>query len=299
MLNAFWNWFAIIVTIVSILGCWWLLHWTKGISDQEEGEVDDTGHVWDGDIRELNNPLPRWWLHLFNLTIVFALIYLVLYPGLGNISGVLGWSQLGKYEAEMAAAEQAQSAVYARFEDMSPEQLIADNEATDIGRRLYGNHCAMCHGSDGRGGPGFPNLTDDNWQWGAGYENVLTAINYGRQAAMPALGAGWDDAQVSAVSNYVRSLGGLEHDAGQAATGKQTYDMLCVACHGPEGTGNIALGAPNLTDDVWLYGSSRESLAHTLVNGRNGNMPSHRDLMTDAQRRVLAAYVTGLSADSN
>jgi cytochrome c oxidase cbb3-type subunit 3 len=292
MLNPFWHWVVIIITIGSILGCWWLLHWTKGVSDTE-GE--DEGHVWDNDIRELNNPLPRWWLHLFNITIVFALIYLVLFPGLGNIGGVLNWTQLSKYENEMAAAEITQEAVYARFEGMTPEQLMADSEAVDIGRRLFGNHCAMCHGSDGRGGQGFPNLTDDAWQWGEGYENVLTAINYGRQAAMPALGAGWEPEQIKAVSNYVRALGNIDHDAALAATGKQTYDMLCIACHGPQGMGTPALGAPNLTDDYWLYGSSMDSLEHTLVRGRMGNMPSHKDLMTDAQRRVLAAYVVGLS----
>ena len=165
MLNSFWHWFAIIVTLASIFACWWLLHWTKGISDRDEDEVGDTGHIWDDDIRELNNPLPRWWLHLFNITIVFSLAYLVLFPGLGNLPGTQGWTQLGRYEDERKAAEEAQSAVYARFRDMSVEELIRDEEAMDIGMRLFGNNCAMCHGSDGRGGVGFPNLTDSEWQY--------------------------------------------------------------------------------------------------------------------------------------
>jgi cytochrome c oxidase cbb3-type subunit 3 len=300
MLNPFWNWFSIVIIIASILGCWWLLHWTKGISDRDdEGDVDDTGHVWDHNIRELNNPLPRWWLHLFNITIVFSLVYLVLYPGLGNVEGVRDWTQEKKYEREMEVARERTAEVLARFEGMEPEALRASSDAMDIGRRLYINHCSMCHGSDGRGGVGFPNLTDDSWQWGASFDNILYAINNGRVAAMPALGAAWDDAQMNSVVAYVRSLSGLEHDTAAAQAGEQTFTMLCAACHGPEGKGNPVLGAQNLTDDYWLYGSDRESLRTTLRQGRNGNMPAHEGLMSETQRRILAAYVGNLSRSGN
>lgn len=295
MLSSFWHWFAIIVTIASILACWWLLHWTKGISDRDEDAgVDDTGHVWDHDIRELNNPLPRWWLHLFNITIVFSLIYLVLYPGLGNLAGTLGWTQLGRYEDQMAAAEQAQSEVFSRFQGMSVEALIRDPEAMDTGRRLFGNNCAMCHGSDGKGGPGFPNLTDGEWQWGEGYDAVLTAINNGRQAAMPPWADALGEAGVNEVVEFVLQLSGQTADAELAAAGEQKYGMFCAACHAADGSGNPALGAPNLTNDIWLYGGDRATIAEGLRLGRAGAMPAFSETLSEDRRKLLAAYVLGL-----
>ncbi len=299
-LTPFWNWLVIIVSIGSILACWWLLHWTKGISDRDDDtSVDDTGHVWDHDIRELNHPLPRWWLHLFNITIVFALVYLVLFPGLGNIPGVLGWTQVQRYEANVAEAEAATAEVLAAYEGMSPGALAADAGAMETGRRLFGNYCAMCHGSDGGGGPGFPNLADDYWQWGEGYDNVLTAITHGRQGVMPPLGATMEYPQLFALAHYVRSLSGLDHEAAQAAKGQQDYTMLCVACHGVEGHGMAALGAPSLADDEWLYGRTVDDIVETVQAGRNGNMPAHESLISEPQRRILAAYVMSLSQNGD
>lgn len=299
-LTPFWSWFVIVVTIASILACWWLLHWTKGISDREgEDDIDDTGHVWDHDIRELNHPLPRWWLHLFNITIVFALVYLVLYPGLGNLSGVLGWTQIQRYEDNVAAADAATTEVLARYDGMTPVELAADAGAMESGRRLFGNYCAMCHGSDAGGGPGFPNLTDEYWQWGEGYDAILAAITHGRQGIMPPLGAGMEYPQLFALAHYVRSLSGMDHEAAQAARGQQDYMTLCVACHGAEGQGLAALGAPSLVDDEWLYGSAVDDIIETVQSGRNGNMPAHEHLMSESQRRILAAYVMSLSQDGN
>ena len=296
MLNSFWNWFVIIITLASILGCWWLLYWTKGVSDREEGdEMGSTGHIWDENIRELNTPLPRWWLHLFNITIVFALIYLVIYPGLGNFDGLKDWSQTEQYQQEMARAQEAQEEVFARFRDMQPDELIADAEARQIGGRLYGNNCAMCHGSDARGATGFPNLADDVWQWGASYENVLTSITQGRQAAMPALAAALGEEGLPQVVAYVRQLSGLEADAAQAAAGESRYQMFCVACHGPDGGGNPMLGAPSLKDDYWLYGSDRATIIQTITQGRNGVMPAFKNTLSEDHRRLIAAYVKGLS----
>jgi cytochrome c oxidase cbb3-type subunit 3 len=299
MLNEFWNWFAIIVTIVSILACWWLLHWTKGISDRTEDEVDDTGHTWDHDIRELNNPLPRWWLHSFNITIIFSLVYLVLFPGLGNLAGTLGWTQDQRYQDQMAAAEAAQAEVFARYSDMTPQQLINDSEAMGTGRRLFGQNCAMCHGSDARGAYGFPNLTDPEWQWGGGHENILASINNGRQAVMPPWADALGEDGVNEVTEYVMQLSGHEVSETLASAGAQKYAMFCVACHGPEGKGNPALGAPDLTNDIWLYRGTREAVVEALENGRNGNMPKFGDQLSEDRRRILAAYVMSLGEEES
>lgn len=295
MLNSFWNWFAIIVTIASILACWWLLHWTKGISDRDEDEVGDTGHVWDHDVRELNNPLPRWWLHLFNITIVFALVYFVLFPGLGNLDGVLGWTQEKRYQEEMAAARAAEAEVFARYENMTPQQLMADEEAMGTGRRLFGQNCAMCHGSDARGALGFPNLTDSEWQWGGDYENVLSTIQNGRQAAMPSWAAPLGEDGMKQVTEYVMHLSGQEATETLVEQGRQKFAMFCAACHGPEGKGNPALGAPDLTNDIWLYRGTREAVMEALRNGRNGNMPAFKDQLSEERIEILAAYVLSLS----
>lgn len=298
MLSSFWNWFVIILTVGSILGCWWLLHWTKGISGRKDGQIGNTGHVWDENLVELNAPLPRWWLHLFNITIVFALVYMAIFPGLGNLPGVLDWTQVKRYEAEVAKAEQAQQAVYARFSTMSPEQLMADPEAVGIGQRLFANNCAMCHGSDGRGAPGFPNLADADWLYGNSWDQVSATIRDGRNGAMPALGAVLGDEGTLNVAAYVQSLSGQEVNASQAAAGKAQFDTLCSACHGLDGRGNQALGAPNLTDDIWLYGGTQEIIAATITNGRNGMMPAHKQLLSEDRQRMLAAYVLSLSTSS-
>jgi cytochrome c oxidase cbb3-type subunit 3 len=296
MLNTFWNWWVIIISVASILGCWWLLHWTKGVADKDDEEVSSTGHIWDENIRELNAPLPRWWLHLFNITIVFALLYLILFPGLGNVPGILGWSQIAQYDSELAAATAAQESVYARFRDMDPAALTADPEANEIGRRLFGNNCAMCHGSDGRGVPSFPNLTDGDWLYGGSYEQVLTSINQGRVGTMPPWGPVLGEEGVTEVTAYVQQLAGQEADPQLAAAGKTRYDTLCIACHGVDGSGNQALGSPNLANNIWLYGGDAATIAESITAGRAGNMPAHENLLNEDRRRLLAAYVIGLGA---
>jgi cytochrome c oxidase cbb3-type subunit 3 len=297
MLSTFWNWFVIIGTVGSMLACWWLLHWTKGVSNRKGNAIGSTGHVWDHDLVELNAPLPRWWLHLFNITIVYGFVYFALYPGLGNVGGLLGWTQLSQYQEEIVQADELQQEVFAPFKGMSNEQLVANPEANQIGRRLFANNCAMCHGSDGRGAPGFPNLTDNDWLYGGSYEQILASITSGRQGVMPPLGDVLGEQGVLEVAVYVQQLAGQKADSTLAAAGKSRYDMMCVACHGPDGRGNPALGAPNLTNNIWLYGGSPETIMQSIRQGRNGNMPAHESLLNEDRRRLLAAYVAGLPAE--
>ena len=297
MLTSFWHWYVIIITVATILACFWLLQWTKGVSNRDdEGEgTGTTGHVWDEDLVELNNPLPRWWLQLFYITIGFAFIYMILFGGLGNISGVLGWSQEGQYETEMKSATEAQEVIFARYRQMDNETLIGDAEANATGQRLFANSCAMCHGSDARGARSFPNLTDNDWLYGGDFDTVVQSISIGRTGAMPVMVGGLDDSAISDLVVYVQSLSGMRADAEMAARGKTNFDMLCVACHGVDGSGNQALGSPRLNDDIWLYGSEPETIRKTVTEGRNGKMPAHEGLLSEDQRRLIAAYVLSLS----
>lgn len=296
MLTSFWNWYVIIITIGTVLGCFWLLQWTKGVSNRDEKEgTGTTGHVWDEDLVELNNPLPRWWLKLFYGTIIFAFIYLILFGGLGNIGGVLGWSQEGQYEAEMQAATEAQEAIFARYREMDNQTLIADPEANATGQRLFANNCAMCHGSDARGAKGFPNLADADWLYGGDFDTVMQSIANGRAGMMPVMVGALDDKAIAELVVYVQSMSGQKADASMAANGKKNFDMLCVACHGPDGSGNQALGAPRLNDQIWLYGGDPQTIRETLTKGRNGNMPAFKDQLSEDQSRLLAAYVLSLS----
>jgi cytochrome c oxidase cbb3-type subunit 3 len=295
MLNSFWNWFVVIITVASILGCWWLLHWTKGVSDRSGDDVGSTGHVWDEDLKELNTPLPRWWLHLFNITIVFAIVYLVLFPGLGNFAGVLGWTQEEQYQEEMAAAEVAQEAIYARYSEMSPEALKADAAAMGTAGRLFRQNCAMCHGSDGRGARGFPNLADDDWQWGGSFEQIMYTLENGRVAAMPPWVAVLGEDGTKEVVQYVLQMSGQDADPQLAGAGQARFQTVCMACHGMDGKGNQALGAPNLTDDIWLYGGDASDIEYALRNGLNGVMPAFGETLSEERRRLLSAYVQAMS----
>ena len=295
MLNSFWNWFVILISVGSILACWWLLHWTKGVSDRSSDDVGSTGHVWDEDLKELNTPLPRWWLHLFNITIVFALVYLALFPGLGNFAGVLGWTQEKQYQEEMAAATVAQESVFARFREMDAAALRADGPAMETAGRLFRQNCSMCHGSDGRGAKGFPNLADGDWQWGGTHEQIMMTLQTGRMAAMPPLAAVLGDDGVKEVVAYVRQLSGQDADANLASAGQTRFQTICMACHGMDGKGNQALGAPNLTDDTWLYGGDAETIEYAVRNGRSGQMPAFGETLSEERRKLLAAYVQGLS----
>ena len=292
-----WSLFIILVTLTYILGCVWLLRWTSKpkAAGEKIGGGADTGHVWDKDLREYNNPLPRWWLWLFYITVVFAIGYLVLYPGLGSFPGVKGWTSSGQYQTERAAAEAKANAYLAQFASMTVPQLAADPKAMATARNLFQVNCAMCHGSDGGGAKGFPNLTDKNWQWGGDPDTVVQTITAGRIAAMPAWGSVLGAQGVDQAEAYVEQLSGQPHDAALAAAGRTVFETNCAACHGVDGKGNPLVGAPNLTDDVWLYGGDPATLKQTIEAGRNGQMPAFGDRLGAERVRLLAAYAIHLS----
>lgn len=290
------NWLVIALALINVIGVVWLLMATAKGRPEDKDATATTGHSWDGDLVEYNKPLPRWWLWLFLGTVAFSIVYLVLYPGFGKYEGTLGWNQTKDHDRDVAAAEAKAQAILSRFRDQPLTTLAADLEAQGIGRNVFANNCATCHGSDGRGFPGFPNLADNDWIWGGAPEQVLTTIREGRIAAMPALGAALGETGVSEVVNHVRALSGLPHDRRLAEAGAARYATLCIACHGPDGTGNVVLGAPNLTDDVWLYGSDPAVIAQSINYGRNGQMPAHGPILGEDRVRLVAAYVLHLSA---
>jgi cytochrome c oxidase cbb3-type subunit III len=286
----FWSIFISAATIIGIIACLVLL-WVSGKTKAMTAHDNTTGHVWDGDLREMNNPLPRWWVWLFIITVLFSLIYLFMYPGLGASPGQLGWSQKGQYEAEMAKGEKETAPLYARFMAMSPQDMARDAQAMGIGERLFLNNCAQCHGSDARGSKGFPNLSDGDWLWGGAPEQIKETLTKGRAGNMPPMAAavGTPD-DVKNVAHYVLSLGNSPHDTLRAQLGKAKFGA-CAACHGADGKGNTALGAPNLTDDVWLHGYGENAIVAIINNGKVNQMPAQEGKLSEAQIHVLTAYV--------
>jgi cytochrome c oxidase cbb3-type subunit 3 len=292
-----WSLFVISLVVVNILGCFWLLRWTSKPKSATEkiGGGADTGHVWDKDLREYNNPLPRWWLWLFYITIVFSFVYLALYPGLGSFKGIKGWTQAGQWEQQQKEADSRAAAYLAPFASMTVPQLAADGKAMATARNLFQVNCAPCHGSDGGGAKGFPNLADKQWQWGGDPDTVVQTIMAGRVAAMPPWGQVLGAQGVDQVVAYVQQLSGQQADATLAAAGKTQFETVCAACHGVDGKGNPLLGAPNLTDSIWLYGGDAATIKLTVENGRNGQMPAFGDRLGAERVRLLAAYATRLS----
>lgn len=303
-----WGLFVAIATLVSIAACGIFLFalGRMRVAKTTPGHgVGTTGHVWDEDLSEYNNPLPRWWMWLFYITIVFGLVYLVLYPGLGKFPGMLGWTSVGAYQAERKAFDASVAPLYAKYLGMDPKVVAADPAAVAMGERLFSTYCAQCHGSDAGGGRGYPNLRDGDWLYGGDPAAIKTSILEGRNGVMPPFGAVLGEDGVTNVTNYVRSLSGLPHDSLRAQLGKTLFTQNCAACHGADGKGNQAMGAPNLTDRVWLYGSSPATIAETIAKGRGGDggavtrMPSHKDILDDGKVQLLTAYVWGLSNRSN
>lgn len=294
-MSNFWSNYIIALTVITFILMLWLLFATRKGQRPEQTE-ETVGHNFDG-IEEYDNPLPRWWFMLFMATIVFGVVYLILYPGMGKFPGILGWTQVNQYETEVERAEARFAPIFARFADMPVEDVARDEEALRIGQRLFATNCSVCHGSDARGSFGFPNLTDDDWIWGGSADQIRTTLERGRQAAMPAWQQVLGDDGIRNTAAYVRHLSGLETENVDLEAGRQHYQSVCAACHGPEGKGNPMLGAPNLTNDIWLYGSTMTQIQHTLRYGRNGNMPAQAHL-NDDRIHILTAYVLSLSENA-
>jgi cytochrome c oxidase cbb3-type subunit 3 len=292
--SGFWEIYIAVLTVVSIVACAVLLY-AQRTKRVKGATVDTTGHVWDEDLKEWNNPLPKWWVWLFYITVVFGLLYLVLYPGLGVYAGVYKWTSVGQYEAEVKRVDERIGPIYAKFMAQDVKAVAADPEAQAIGQNLYLNYCAQCHASDARGTRGFPNLTDGDWLWGGNPEAIKTTIVNGRTGVMPPFGPALGAEGTKDVAHYVMSLSGLAADSIRVARGKAKFLETCAACHGPDGKGNQQLGAPNLTDKTWLYGAGEPTIIETITNGRNNVMPAWQERLGDAKVHMLTAYVWGLA----
>ncbi len=292
--SGFWDLYIALITLASIAACGVLLL-AQSKRRVPGGQSETTGHVWDEDLGEYNNPLPRWWMWLFWITIVFGVVYLVLYPGLGSFKGVWNWTQVSQLEAETARHEEKFGPLYERYAQMEVKALAAEPRALAIGERLFLNHCAQCHASDGAGSRGFPNLTDRDWLWGGTPEAIKASIAQGRAGVMPPMGAALGEQGTKDTAHYVLSLSGLAHDSIRAARGQPLFAQNCAACHGADGKGNTLLGAPNLTDNTWLYGAAEPVIIETIVKGRMNQMPAQADLLGAARIHLLTAYVLSLS----
>jgi cytochrome c oxidase cbb3-type subunit 3 len=296
--SSFWSYFIGVIALGGIAFCVWLLFTQRAWLKQDVDTAGDTGHVWDGDLTELNNPVPRWWTVMYLGLCVVALAILFLYPGVGSYEGELGYSAAREVKAHQVALNERIKPVYERFNQMSIQQVAADPAALEIGQRLFLNNCAQCHGSDAKGSGSFPNLTDGDWLHGGEPEAIQLSITNGRHGMMPPWSSQIKPAEAADIAQYVRSLSGLASDALRVVPGKRGFDAFCVACHGAEGKGNTLMGAPNLTDNIWLYGSSEASITETILNGRQNIMPAQGGILTEDQIRMLTAWVWGQSNKS-
>ncbi len=288
-----WSIFISAATVLGLLGCLWLL--LVASRRQPMAADNSTGHVFDEDLVEMNNPLPRWWMILFVLTVIFALGYVMLFPGLGSSPGRLGWTSIKQFEAEQAAADSAVAAVYREFKDLPAAELARQPKAMAIGERLFVNNCAACHGSNARGGKGFPDLTDNDWLHGGTPEKIEETITLGRQGMMPPLAeAIGTPVDIHNLANYVLSLSGARHDPAAAAAGQPKFEV-CAACHGADGRGNQDIGSANLTDKIWLHGSGEQAIVDMITNGKTNVMPAQGARLSAEQIHVLASYVWSLS----
>lgn len=296
-MSAFWSAWVTVITLAVIFGCTWLLLATRKSEKFKETTEETVGHAFDG-IEEFDNPLPQWWFYMFVATVIFGLGYLMLYPGLGNFKGLLGWTSHNQWDREMQHAEEVYRPVFAKYATLSIEDLQKPENAEGLkmGQRMFANNCSVCHGSAGTGAIGFPNLTDSDWLYGGDPATIKHTITAGRNGGMPAWSAVLGEDGVRDVASYVMTLSGKAAVAGTDVTnGQKQFQALCTACHSPDGTGMHALGAPNLTDDIWLYGGEFKQIAHTIRSGRAGVMPAQKDLLSDDKIHLITAYVYSLS----
>jgi cytochrome c oxidase cbb3-type subunit 3 len=295
--SGFWSIYISVLTLVGIIACAFLL-WSQStvkINRDADGKAMTTGHEWDEGLEEMNNPMPGWWMWLFYITIVFGLIYLALYPGLGTYAGKLGWASKGQYEEEIKMADAEYGPLFEKFQKTDLKLLAADPQSHAMGERLFLTYCSQCHGSDARGNKGYPNLTDSDWLYGGEPETIKTTLLKGRNGIMPAMGAALGgEKEIDQVAHYVASLSNASADPIKVALGKEKF-AACATCHGADGKGNPALGAPNLTDKTWLYGGSIATISETIRGGRNNVMPAFGEFLGDAKVHLLAAYVWSMS----
>jgi len=294
-----WSIYIAVITLVSIIACAVLLKALSTRRIARDEKVGTTGHTWDEDLEEWNNPLPRWWIWLFYITIWFSLAYLVLYPGLGSFAGYYGWSSQGQYAQEQERARTAYGPIFERYLKQDIKAVVADPEARRIGQRLFLNYCAQCHGSDAGGSRGFPSLRDADWLYGGDPEAIRASIGEGRTGVMPPMGAAiGGDESVRDVAQYVLKLSGRTHDELRAFRGQAKFNAVCAACHGADGKGNPQIGAPNLSDEIWLHGGSESWIVETINKGRTSVMPAHKDFLDAGKIHLLTAYVYGRSQDA-
>lgn len=293
-LSGGWGLYVAVIVAINVVASAWLLLWARSKRVDDGGPQGTMGHEFDG-IEEYDTPLPRWWLWLYVGTIVFTVVYLALYPGFGTFAGVLGWSQAGQHAAEVKDAEAKYGPLYAAWAAKPIPELAGDPRAVATGQRLFANNCAACHGADAKGGPGYPNLSDDDWLFGGEPETIKASILGGRMGIMPPFAPALGEQGVKEVVQYVLSLSGQQADAALAEAGKARFQTICIACHGMDGKGNKALGAPNLTDDIWLFGGTAGDIEHGLHNGRQAQMPAHGDILGEQKAHLVATYVYSLS----
>jgi cytochrome c oxidase cbb3-type subunit 3 len=295
-MTSFWSFWVAIITLGSIFGCVWLLYATRKSQTSDVETEEKMGHAFDG-IEEYDNPLPKWWFHMFVGTAVFAVGYLILYPGLGNFQGILGWSSTGQWEEEVRQADEKYTPIFKAYAEQPVEQLAMDTEAMKVGQRLFANNCAVCHGSTGRGSLGFPNLTDNDWLYGGTPAAIKETLTNGRNGQMPVKGLnpGMSSEDVANLTHYLLSFSGRSDDKPAIEAGSAMYQTACAACHGADAKGMQAVGAPNLTDNVWLYGGTAEKISQTLNYGRAGVMPAQKDKLSEEKIHLLTAYVLSLS----
>ncbi|NHC61795.1 cytochrome-c oxidase, cbb3-type subunit III [Paenalcaligenes suwonensis] len=296
--NQGWSIYISAIALLGIAFCLWLL-WTQRAWLSPSMEEQESSHVWDGNITELNTNVPRWWTVMYVLLCIFALGYLIMYPGLGSYQGMLSYSAAKEVQAQQEQINARLAPTYERFREMPLEQIADDAEARAIGQRLFLNNCAQCHGSDAQGSPSFPNLTDSTWMWGGKPEDILHTITEGRRGIMTAHKGVLTPGEASDIAQYVRSLNSLAHDQSRVPSGKKLFEQTCFACHGADAKGNQLLGAPDLTSGNWLYGSSEAVIVEGILNGRDNQMPAQKNRLTEEQIRLLAGWVWGLSNNTS
>ncbi|MDR7090782.1 MULTISPECIES: cytochrome-c oxidase, cbb3-type subunit III [Cellvibrio] len=304
-MSTFWSLWIVILTTTNLVLLLWILlaNRKRAVVGEESTEAKTTGHEYDG-IEEYDNPLPRWWFWMFILTFVFSVGYLIIYPGMGAYEGLKdgegkSWTSVNELRGHQAEAEKVYAETYGVYSKMPIEEVAKNPDALKMGFRLFSNNCAVCHGADGGGNPGFPNLTDKDWLYGGTPEKIHETIVLGRKAAMPAWGSILGEEGVADVAEYVLQISGNDHDAAKAEIGAKLYTTNCVACHGVDGKGNQLVGAPNLTDNIWLYGGEPATIRQTLRDGRNGVMPAQQELLKEDRIHLLAAYVYSLSLEES